>query len=137
MVQGSVNSHMGAAPAFNITVDVPEDEARDLMDALADEFDQFERVGDTDKYRFEVPDEMDSGQMSRSNDSISITLYDGRNGYHGVSDGGGLLVHYSAYYFEQMETLQQKLAVLNDVNEFIEGWEPSGPVEYTAGSCTV
>lgn len=128
---------MGAAPAFNITVDVPEDEARELLDDIVDAFGQFEDARKDDEYKFEVPDEMDSGQMSASNDCIYVTLYDGRNEYYGVGGGTGLLVHYSPYYFEQMETLQQKLEFLDDVKWFIDDWEPSGDVEFIAGSCTV
>lgn len=132
-----IGAHMGAAPAFNITVNIPASETAKLMDAIADEFDKFEYQEAYDEYEFTVPDEMDAGRLGQNNDSILLGPWEGDNEYYGFGSGTGLAVHYSPYYFEDMESLKMKLEFLDKVKQFIDNWNPSGQVKYIACTCTV
>lgn len=127
---------MGSAPAFNISVDVTEDEAETLAAAIAEEFD-FKQRGDDIAYRYEVPDEMDSARMSTGNDSVMMSFAEGPDEYYGVGPGENLVVHYSPYYWEEMADLKKKLEFLDDVKQFIDARVPDDAVDYTASGCTV
>lgn len=132
---------MGAAPAFNITVETSGSTAERIATAVAGEF-GFERdVEDAIQYTLEVPDEMDSGRMNTSNDILSIGYIEGRNEYFGVGADPQLVIHYSPYYFEAVTDLKNKLELLDDieqfVTEFVDGLSEDPDVEYVASTCTV
>lgn len=129
---------MGAAPAFNITVEMDEAEAEELASAVADEFGFTSDSDNPCSYKLDVPDEMESGRMTRGNDIIAMNYLERRNEYVGVNGSDTFYIHYSPYYFEDVSTLVMKLNLLEDINTFVE--EQVGKdvtVEFTATTCTV
>lgn len=131
---------MGTTAAFNIHIkDIDHDEAQKLIERIREEF-SFERMGDMN-YKFEVIDKHDSGQMNLSNDSISL-IYSkqGFSEYEGCMDPG-LLVHYSPYYSEEMETLSIKINMLNEIKSILEEemnkLNINKDIEYYCAACTI
>lgn len=131
---------MGSTAAFNIMVEVGEPESEALARLVADEFSEFEQT-DERSYSYEVPDSIDSGQMLSSNDSIHMVVLNTGNEYYGVSEGERLLIHYSPYYSEEMETLRAKLEFLDSVEDFlrenVETVAPDAEVRYVVSACTI
>lgn len=131
---------MGTTAAFNIHIkDIDHDEAQKLIERIREKF-SFERTGDMN-YEYEVMDKHDSGQMSVCNDSI-ILIYseEGFSEYEGCIDPG-LLVHYSPYYSEGMETLSIKINMLNEIKSILEEevdkLNINKDIEYYCASCTI
>lgn len=131
---------MGTAPAFNIIVEVDRSTGAELAELVAEEFDEFEKEGDID-YRYEVPDSLDSGRMSTSNDKVRMCYIEGRDEYLGVGGGKRLLIHYSPYHWEEMETLRAKLEFLDKVEAFLQEHvselTDGTSVDYAVSGCTI